>query len=200
MNILVKTIFISLIFFKSFASHAYLPAMPPMAPPPIDLPIQNIPQETNVWCWAAVVQQIMLFKNGPFNTPPQCSLVAVANNINPNYCCANLGNCAVTGDALKIQQLLSYFNGSATTYTFPANPMALYQTLAQRKPVIIELSQPYKGMTHVVVVRGMGFAQTPMGIIPVLHINDPMGKPNYTQPVPFNQIAPIWKSAIVVHN
>ncbi|PKF33389.1 papain-like cysteine protease family protein [Acinetobacter proteolyticus] len=197
----LKAIFILLILvIKPIPTFAYIPAMPPLAPPPIDLPIKNIPQETHVWCWAAVVQQIMLFKKGPANTPPQCGLVAAANGVNPNYCCANLGNCAVTGDASKIQKLLYYFNGSATTYTFPANPMALYQTLAQGQPVIIELSQPYLGMTHVVVVRGMGFAQTSFGIVPVLHINDPMGHPGYTQPVPFDQIAPLWKSAIVVHN
>lgn len=198
MKTLIIVMFLFSIFFKPIVAFAYTPAMPPLAPPPIDLPIQNIPQETNVWCWAAVVQQIMLFKQGPANTPPQCSLVATAYGANPSYCCANLGNCAVAGDASKIQQLLGYFNGSATTYTFPANPMALYQTLAQGKPVIMELSQPYQGMTHVVVIRGMGFAQTPVGIIPMLHVNDPMSY--YTQPVPFHLLAPLWKSAIVVHN
>lgn len=200
MKFLKITFILLMLLLKPLSTFAYVytPVMPPFAPPPIDLPIQNIPQQTPVWCWAAVAQQIMLFKNGPANTPPQCGLVAAANGINPNYCCFNFGNCAVTGDAAKIQQLLYHFGGSASSYAPPADPMTLYNTLAQGRPVIIELSQPYQGMTHVVVVRGMGFAQTPMGIMPVLHINDPMSY--YTQPVPFSQIAPLWKSAIVVHN
>ena len=40
-------------------------------PPPVDIPIQNIHQETPVWCWAAVAQQIILGIRGPANTPPQ---------------------------------------------------------------------------------------------------------------------------------
>lgn len=198
MKYIKATIIVLLLLIKSVSTFAYTPAMPPLAPPPVDLPIQNISQQTPVWCWAAVAQQILFFKNGPANTPPQCGLVAMSKGINPNYCCINFNNCAVTGNASIIQQLLYYFGGSASSYAPPTDPMTLYNTLAQGKPVIIELSQPYQGMTHVVVVRGMGFAQTPMGIIPVLHINDPMSY--YTQPVPFSQIAPLWKSAIVVHN
>lgn len=198
----MRSLKIIILFFclllKPILSTAYTPAMPPYAPPPIDLPIQNISQQTTVWCWAAVAQQIIHYKHGPAKTMSQCQLVAIANNTNPNYCCFNYNNCAVTGDTNKIQQLLYYFGGSASSYAPPTDPMTLYNTLAQGKPVIIELSQLYQGMTHVVVVRGMGFAQTPMGIIPVLHINDPMSR--YTQPVPFHQIAPLWKSAIVIHN
>lgn len=186
------------LLFKPIVAIAYIPALPPYAPPPIDLPIQNITQQTSVWCWAAVTQQIMLFKQGPAATPPQCGLVSIAHGANPNYCCSNLRNCAVTGDIRKIQQLLYYFNGSASSYAPPTDPMTLYQTLAQGQPVIMELSQTYHGITHVVIIRGMGFAQTPMGIIPMLHINDPMS--HYTQPVPFQKLAPLWKSSIVVHN
>ena len=189
---------ILLLALKPISAFAYQPALPPIAPKPVDIPIQNTPQQTNVWCWAAVAQQIIMYKHGIANTLPQCGLVATSNGVNPNYCCFNFNNCAVTGDVSKIQHLLYYFGGSASSYAAPTDPMTLYQTLAQGKPVIMEISQPYQGMTHVIVIRGMGFAQTPMGIIPMLHVNDPMSY--YTQPVPFYQLAPLWKSAIVIHN
>ena len=54
------------------------------------------------------------------------------------------------------------------------------------------------GMSHVIVIRGMFFQTTPMGVIPMLIVNDPMNQ--YTQPVPYAQLAPLWQSAIVVHN
>ena len=47
-------------------------------PPPVDLGIQNIPQETPLWCWAAVAQQIIFALRGPNGTPHQCGLVAIA--------------------------------------------------------------------------------------------------------------------------
>ena len=56
------------------------------------LPIQNIPQETQVWCWAAVAQQIVFSLHGPANTPPQCAMVALAYRSSPDTCCNQYGN------------------------------------------------------------------------------------------------------------
>lgn len=61
-------------------------------PQTINLPIQNIMQETKVWCWAAVAQQIILSRQGPTKTPPQCALVAMANGAHPSVCCSGMGN------------------------------------------------------------------------------------------------------------
>lgn len=46
-------------------------------PSPVQLGIPNLPQETQVWCWAAVAQQIIAHSRGAAYTPPQCALVAV---------------------------------------------------------------------------------------------------------------------------
>jgi hypothetical protein len=54
------------------------------------------------------------------------------------------------------------------------------------------------GMSHMVVIRGMFFQPTPSGVIPMLIVNDPLRL--YTQPVPFVQLAQIWKTVIVVHD
>ncbi|UDF37606.1 UNVERIFIED_ORG: hypothetical protein LHJ69_11245 [Shinella sp. XGS7] len=175
----------------------FVSALAQPVPPPVDIPIQNIPQETPVWCWVAVAQQIVLATRGPQNTPPQCALVAMANNAHPSVCCNGPNPaCVTTGSIPQIQGLIAYFGGRYSTYAPPANPMALYSTLASGRAIILQL-RTGQTSAHVVVVRGMSFISTPMGVQPVLHINDPMAM--FTQPVPFAQIAPIWMSAIVVN-
>ncbi|MEN8390706.1 papain-like cysteine protease family protein [Acinetobacter indicus] len=189
------TLFIS---FNVFAHpYPYSLALPPLAPPPVDIPIQNIPQETDVWCWAAVAQQIIAAKKGIHITPNQCSLVAISNGAPPAHCCMNYELCKVPGSITQIQNLLLYFGGSFSGLAPPADPMTLYHTLAMGKPVIMSIKSHYSTIGHVIVIRGMGFVQTPMGIVPMLHVNDPMNR--FTQAIPFNQLAPMWQAAIVVH-
>lgn len=74
--------------------------------------------------------------------------------------------------------------------------MTLYNTIASGHAVIVQLRTGLQS-THVVVIRGMSFMYTQMGVQPVLHINDPMAL--YTQPVLFSEIEPIWMDAIVVN-
>ena len=75
----------------------------------------------------------------------------------------------------------------------PAGPGPVYQTLSNGNAIIMGVqSSPYSG--HVVVIRGMSC----YGPNPILHINDPMGWPMLSQPVPFMQILPYWSTAIVV--
>lgn len=164
-------------------------------PPPVDLNIPNIPQQTPVWCWAAVAQQIISASNGG-TAPPQCALVAVANGAHPGVCCEQ-GHpaCLTTGSLQQIQTLILHFGGHFSAIAPPAHPMALYQTLASGRAIIMAVqSSPFSG--HVVVLRGMTWVQTPTGVEAVLHINDPLSY--FTQPVPFSQLLPYWQAAIVV--
>lgn len=165
-------------------------------PPPIDLGIQNIPQQTEVWCWAAVAQQIIYHVNGSANTPSQCQLVAAAFNAAPQYCCQAPTPCMTAGSLQQIQALIAYFGGHWSSLSLPANPMTVYQTLTSGKAIIMAVqSSPYSG--HVVVIRGMAWIPTLMGTQPVLYINDPMAY--FTQPIPFVNIAQYWGAAIVVY-
>lgn len=162
-------------------------------PPPVDIPIQNIPQQTQVWCWAAVARQIIMYSKGPANTPQQCALVAIANGAHPNICCSGYNpQCMVTGSLQQIQLLIGHFGGHFSSIAPPANWQALYQTLQTGRPVILAVSTGFSG--HVVVVRGMSFHPS---VGPVLHINDPLQF--FTQPVPFLNIIPYWVAAIVVY-
>ena len=164
-------------------------------PPTVDLPIRNIPQETPVWCWAAVAQQIILWRTG--QSPPQCVLVEAANNYAPGTCCIHSHPaCLVTGDFAKVAWLIARFAGTYSRYAPPTNYVQLYQTLNAGRAVLLQVQS---GMlsTHVVVLRGMSFLPTPNGFLqPVLHINDPLSF--FTNPVPFQQLPPIWIDALVV--
>lgn len=163
-------------------------------PPPVDLGIQNIPQQTPVWCWAAVAQQIIYRLQGA--APPQCELVAAAFNTAPQYCCQAPTPCMTTGSLQQIQALIAYYGGRWSSTAPPANPMVVYQTLASGRAIIMAVqSSPYSG--HVVVIRGMAWVPTPMGLQPVLYVNDPMSY--FTQPIPFANLAQYWNAAIVVY-
>jgi len=167
-------------------------------PPPVDLPIQNLRQETEVWCWAAVSQQIIYSIRGQQNTPAQCALVAMANGAEPGVCCNGYNQqCVTTGSLDQIRALIQQFGGRPSNIAEPTDPMTLYKTLASGHPVIIAIQAQGAQSGHVIVVRGMTFMQTPNGVEPVLHINDPMAV--YTQPVPFRQLAQMWKAAIIVN-
>lgn len=165
--------------------------------PPIDLPIENIPQETQVWCWAAVSQQIIAASRGRAETPPQCALVATANGASPDYCCSGQNpQCVTTGSLQQVQGLIQQFGGRTSSYAEPTDAMTLYRTLQQGHAVIIGIDIG-QGQGHVVVARGMSFQQTPQGVVPMVHINDPMA--HFTQPVPYSQIAAVWRVAIIVN-
>ena len=167
------------------------------AEPPVDIPIMNIPQETDVWCWVAVAQQIIMASRGAQNTPPQCALVATANGARPGFCCNGYNPaCVTTGSIPQIQNLIAHFGGRSSTYVPPTDPMTLYRTLALGRAVIVQL-RTGQSSAHVVVIRGMSFVPTQFGIKAMLHVNDPLAY--FTQPVPYDQIAPIWMSAIVVN-
>lgn len=163
---------------------------------PIDLGIPNIKQDTPVWCWAAVAQQIIQWKTG--QAPLQCALVGVAGNVPPQACCGGAPMCVTTGGLQHIQFLIQQFGFSPSFISPPSSPQAVYQTLSMGRAIIMAVqTSPVIG--HVVVIRGMAC----IGANPVLFINDPASNmanplPAFSQPVPFIQIAQYWQAAIVV--
>ncbi|RBP53526.1 papain-like cysteine protease family protein [Arenicella xantha] len=165
-------------------------------PRPIDLRIQNISQQTPVWCWAAVAQQIVMSLQGVQGTPAQCSMVAIANNKPPQYCCSDFRRCSVTGSLQQIQGLIAHFGGRYSSINPPADPMTIYNTLLAGRPIIMAVkTTPYAG--HVVVIRGMKWINTRYGPRAILLINDPLAF--FSAEVDFQSIGPYWQAAIVVN-
>ena len=176
------------------------PTVPPIAsvPPPIDLPINNILQETEVWCWAAVAQQIIAHAQGIQNTPAQCALVAIANSAFPRLCCQipTPSQCVVPGSLQQIQFLIGYFGGRYSSLAPPTDPVTLYRVLQSGRPVIMSVQSPYTSIGHVVVIRGMTWVPVSGRYVPVLHVNDPLSY--FTKPIPFADLARFWRQAIIV--
>lgn len=186
---LLRTIAVAVAALLSTGGHAQVP-------PPVDLGIQNLPQETQVWCWAAVAQQIIMHRRGPAATPPQCALVAMANGAAPQFCCSGYNpTCVRVGSLEQIQYLIGQFGGSYSRIAPPTDPMTLYQTLASGRAIIVHVASGHAS-SHVVVLRGMAWVPTQWGLQPVLYINDPMSF--FTQPVLYTSLVPIWINAIVV--
>lgn len=164
---------------------------------PVDLPIPHVRQQTPVWCWAAVAQQIILASNGPDKTPAQCALVAAANGASAPVCCGGYNSaCVSTGSLEQIEGLIYQFTARSSSTAAPADPAKLYAALGSGHAVIVGVTMGGNAR-HVVVVRGMSFAQSPSGPEPMVHVNDPMQPA--PQFVPFDRIAPYWQSAIVVN-
>ena len=169
----------------------------PIHPTAVNIRIANIPQQTDVWCWAAVAQQIIAYSRGLQQTPAQCALVAIANNVIPGYCCMAPTPCLVTGSLQQIQALIAYFGGRFSTVIRPTDPVTLYRILESGRPVIMATqATPFTG--HVIVIRGMEWVPTSGGFVPVLHVNDPIK--HFTEAIPFAKLARIWQSAIVVES
>jgi hypothetical protein len=120
----------------------------------------------------------------------------MANGAPAQACCGGYNpNCVRVGSLQQIQFLIAQFGGRYSQIAPPADPMALYNTLAAGHPIILHVSSGM-GASHVVVLRGMWFQPTPYGAEPMLAINDPLSY--FTQPVPFSRLMQIWIAAIVV--
>ena len=162
----------------------------------VDLPIENFRQQTDVWCWVTVAQQIIAATRGVDNTPQQCELVATANGVAPDVCCNGYNQqCVTTGSLQQISGLIAQYGGRTSSFAAPTDPMTLYNALRGGHAVIIALNM--NGSGHVVVARGMMTRAVAGGYEPVVILNDPESE--ITQPIPFSQVEPMWEQAIVVN-
>lgn len=163
-------------------------------PPSVDLGIRNITQETDVWCWAAVAQQVIVKRRG--KSPPQCALVAMVHGRFPSFCCPHYERCAVAGSLRQIQTLIRNFGHRTTTLSPPTDAMSLYRTLRRGRPIILAIrNSQFTG--HVVVLTGMTWVSGARGPEAVLHVNDPLRViPNRLS---FRALVPRWHAAIVVY-
>jgi len=123
-------------------------------PPSVDLGIRNIPQETEVWCWAAAAQQVIVKRKG--SSPPQCALVAMVHGRYPSFCCPHYERCTVPGSLGQIQKLIRNFGQRSSSLSPPTDAMTLYRNLRAGHPIILAVrNSPYSG--HVVVLTGMSW-------------------------------------------
>ncbi len=174
---------------------ATVAAAPPRAVlPSVELGIPNIAQDTKVWCWAAVAEQVIRRRRG--YSPPQCALVAMVNGRYPSHCCPHYERCAVPGSLAQIQQLIRNFGFRYSALQPPGDALSLYRELRAGRPIIIAIrNSDHSG--HVVVLTGMSFADVGRGAEAVLHINDPLA--SLPPRLLLRDLVPRWAAAIVVY-
>lgn len=178
----------------AFAGPAPAAAQARALPAPVDLGIRNIMQDTDVWCWAAVAQQVIVKRKG--KSPPQCALVAMVHGRYPSFCCPHYERCAVAGSLRQIQTLIRNFGQRTTTLSPPSDAMSLYRTLRAGRPIILAIrNSQFTG--HVVVLTGMTWVEGASGPEALLHVNDPLRV--IPSRLPFRALAPRWQAAIVVY-
>jgi hypothetical protein len=162
-------------------------------PRTVDLGISNIPQEQSNWCWAAVAQQIIQWRQG--SSPTQCALVGEA--LNAQACCQSPHKYNRSGSMQQVQQLIASYGAAYSSMRPPATALDLHKTLEEGKAVIVFIrTTPTVG--HLIVVRGMSWLRTrSAGRQPYLFVNDPLAY--FTEPVAFARLLPLWRDAIVVN-
>jgi hypothetical protein len=194
MHLLFRFVLLGLAALAPATAAATAAAQMQSLPAPVDLGIPNVMQETDVWCWAAVAQQVIIKRKG--RSPPQCALVAMVHGRYPSYCCPHYERCAVPGSLRQIQTLIRNFGQRSSALSPPTGAMSLYRTLRAGHPIILAIrNSPYSG--HVVVLTGMSWTAGPDGPEAILHVNDPLRViPNR---LTFNDLVPRWQAAIVVY-
>ena len=162
-------------------------------PRTVDLGISNIPQEQSNWCWAAVAQQIIQWRQG--SSPTQCALVGEA--LNAQACCQSPHKYNRSGSMQQVQQLIASYGAAYSSMSPPTNPQDLHKTLAEGKALIVYL-RTSRTAGHLIVVRGMSWLRTrSAGRQPYLFVNDPLAY--FTRPVAYTRLLSFWRDAIVVN-
>jgi hypothetical protein len=160
-------------------------------PDPVDLGLDNIEQETQYWCWAALIQQL-LYRSSAGNPPRQCELVNQANrdrNTDEVDCCLDQEQavCAArTGNNFEIMSLINRYGGRVLGLPLPQTPEKLYEALIDGKAVIagVRISET---MNHAYLIKGIFWDEEGQA---QLLINDPAKSGTTT--LSFDEARPTW--------
>ncbi|MFH1047796.1 MAG: papain-like cysteine protease family protein [Patescibacteria group bacterium] len=172
-------------------------------PNPVNLNVPLVRQETPVWCWLAVSEMIIRYRNLGMSMR-QCEMLEIGYGLPGGTCCGDPMRCQRTGYGMQeVQLVLAQFGGVVAMHTPPLNPIQLYGALQSGHPVIVQIRSGQTS-SHVIVIRGMRFEpqmmMTPygpqMGVQPMLLVNDPLGF--MPAEVPFEQLVRIWMDSLII--
>lgn len=152
--------------------------------PVVILPVDNIRQETGKWCWLAVSEQIIRWKQGTSPTQAQLAEWVIGND--PRLWERG-------GRLEEIATLIRHWGLASTTIELPSDPLGVYAWLAKSSPVILAVDTSPE-TAHVVVLRGMVW----QGDEALFIINDPLLRPGYSLAVTWRQLRRTWKASVVV--
>lgn len=162
------------------------------APVVLDVPL--VTQQTEVWCWLAVTEMALLYRNRGI-APRQCEIIGAGRNVGSGLCCEQPLSCARTGTIREIRFALARFGNVSSEFAPPVNFGVLYRVLRDGYPVIIGYSTGANS-AHVVIARGMKIHRSGSRVTPMVLVNDPMAsKPLW---VPYKQLRETWLSSVAI--
>jgi hypothetical protein len=166
----------------------------PVELPPVNLDVPLIRQKTEVWCWLAVTEMAIQYRNRGA-APRQCEMIAAGLETSPSVCCTQPQKCARAGTMREIRFALATFGKVSSEFSPPVNFGVLYRAIKDGYPVIISyVTGP--DSAHVVIARGMKFLIQGDRITPLVLVNDPLEpRPVW---VPYKQLRANWISSIAI--
>lgn len=163
------------------------------------LPAAFVAQETEVWCWAATVTEVLNYHGYP---GAQCQIVGITTFANSTACCGvdprvGSGPCVRVGSTSEMVNVISYISAGRINPIVVSSPLTfneLRNEIGNGRPVIAYYRNSFAG--HVVVMYGYDTASSE------IYIHDPI---NGQFRVPYSQTfayAPsfggmVWAGAIV---
>jgi len=170
---------------------------PEAAPPPANIDLPLVAQDTNTWCWLAVIEMILRTRQA--QPPRQCEIIEAWDHHPPGTCCNDLRQCARGGiDLHEIARILEQFGGIYTRYSQVIPPNALYNLLSTGLPVIAQIYERSVG-THAVIIRGLRFERDhsrTQGWQPIVIVNDP--KRCEPREISYADFVTSWMDSLVV--
>jgi hypothetical protein len=173
-------------------------------PPPVNLPVPVVLQQTQVWCWLASSEMVIRYLNNGFSYT-QCQMLEKGYGLPPGACCGNPGACMVTAQSWSAIQAVLAFGGLKGTIRPALSANDLYLTLRRNHPVIAQISEGGQG-THAIVLRAMRFAQVIVGYYPnglpavqtvaYVAVNDPLNI--FPQEAEFSRLSSVWMDSLEV--
>lgn len=187
----MKLLMTMLLFFTCLSpgvSHAW------GEPDPITLAIPHFEQETSYWCWAALVQQTIAWRN--FGRPDQCQIVGMANaakEIQPFDCCTHKTDpgCNRPGNLPEIKAIIAAYGGRAESVSPPNSPEEVYNYLMNQKALICGIKYDANN-NHIYLVKGIYWTNGEA----ILVINDPATSAH--RELPFKEARPTWMETLAV--
>jgi hypothetical protein len=172
-------------------------------PPPVAPPVPQIAQQSLDWCWLAVSEMIIRYKDWGIS-PKQCEILEVGYFLSPGTCCQAPWMCDRPGSLDEVQRIIAYYSRAFSRLAPPTDPMRLYRLLSRGHVVIAQLQNTNNPICHLVILRGMRFAlitsATPSGLVltavPMVLVNDPGSY--LISKMPYQMLLYYWRASIIV--
>jgi hypothetical protein len=157
----------------------------------ITLPIPEVKQRQDVWCWVAVAEMLVRYYTG--ESRRQCRLLETGYGLPEDYCCGSEARCRRPGDLSEVAQLIEDISGQETRITgAPPRPSAVARQLERNRAIVAAIRPPGQQIGHVVVVHGIRSGRDWAELL----INGPMSR--VAETIPYRRLRSMWQASIIV--